>query len=209
VSRFGVLFPVLVLGIAVIVPMACGTESSSSNPSESHSATAAASSGQTPTFHRIPVTTGPPTGRDPLMEQGAKFMATVMEQKRRLERDPKDKDALRFLGNANFDINRFETAKTYYERYLEIDPAQPEVRTDLATSYYKTKDVDSALRELRAVVAQHPDHEAALFNLGLILKQDKHDNRGAIQAWEALLNSHPDHPRSAEIRKEVEAMKKS
>jgi regulator of sirC expression with transglutaminase-like and TPR domain len=79
---------------------------------------------------------------------------------------------------------------------------------DLATSYYKTTDVDSALRELRTVVAQYPDHEAALYNLGLILQQEKHDNQGAIKAWEALLQSHPNHPKSAEIRRQVEALRK-
>jgi cytochrome c-type biogenesis protein CcmH/NrfG len=143
------------------------------------------------------------------MEQGAKFMAVVMDYKRRLEKDPKDKEALLFLGNANYDINRFGQAKEYYRRYLEIDPTRAGVRTDLATSYYNTRDVDEALRELRTVVAQDPDHEAALYNLGLILWKDKKDNSGAIQAWESLLKAHPNHPKAAEIRKQIDEMKKS
>jgi cytochrome c-type biogenesis protein CcmH/NrfG len=209
VSRIRILFSILILGVAVYVPTACSTKSSSSNSSDKIRTSASSPPADAPTFRPVPVTTGPPQGRDPLMEQGAQFMATVMDHKRRLEKNPRDKEALRFMGNANFDINRFQAAKAYYERFLEIDPAQPEVRTDLATSYYKTKDVDSAVRELRAVVAQYPDHAAALYNLGLILKQDKGDTPGAIKAWEALLQSHPDHPKSAEIRREIEAMKKS
>jgi cytochrome c-type biogenesis protein CcmH/NrfG len=209
VSRIRILFSILILGVAVSVPTACNTDSSSSNFSDKKQTSASAPPADAPTFRPVPVTTGPPKGRDPLMEQGAQFMATVMDHKRQLEKNPKNKEALRFLGNANFDIDRFEAAKAYYTRYLEIDPAQPEVRTDLATSYYKTRDVDSAVRELRSVVAQYPDHAAALYNLGLILKQDKGDNHGAIKAWEALLQSHPDHPKSAEIRREIEVMKKS
>jgi len=209
VSRIRILFSILILGIAVSVPTACNTNSTSSNSSDKIQVSASPAPVDAPTFRPVPVTAGPPKGRDPMMEKGAQFMATVMDHKRRLEKDPKDKEALRFLGNANYDINRFDAAKTYYTRYLEIDPAQPEVRTDLATSYYKTRDVDSAVRELRVVVAQYPNHAAALYNLGLILKQDKGDTRGAIKAWETLLQSHPDHPKSAEIRREIEAMKKS
>jgi tetratricopeptide (TPR) repeat protein len=142
------------------------------------------------------------------MEQGAHFMSVVMDHKRRLEKDPKDKEALFFMGNANYDINRFEQAKDYYKRYLEVDPSHAGVRTDLATSYYKVKDLDSAVREWKTVVAEVPDHEAALYNLGLILWQDKHDNPGAVKAWEALLKAHPNHPKAAEVRKQIDEMKK-
>jgi tetratricopeptide (TPR) repeat protein len=150
-----------------------------------------------------------PSGRDPLMEQGAKFMAVVMDYKRRLEKDPKDKEALLFLGNANYDINRFDQAKEYYKRYLEVDPTRAGVRTDLATSYYNLKDVNSALRELRTVLSQAPDHEAALYNFGLILWKNKQDKPGAIQAWETLLKTHPNYPKAAEVRKQIDEMSKS
>ena len=142
------------------------------------------------------------------MEQGAKFMAVVMQHKQRLEKNPKDKDALMFLGNANYDISRFDQAKDYYKRYLEVDPTHVGVRTDLATSYYKIKDVDSSIRELETVVAQVPDHETALYNLGLILWQDKQDKPGAVKAWEALLKAHPNHPKAVEVRKQIAEMKK-
>jgi len=132
VSRIRILFSILILGIAVSVPTACNTNSTSSNSSDKIQVSASPAPVDAPTFRPVPVTAGPPKGRDPMMEKGAQFMATVMDHKRRLEKDPKDKEALRFLGNANYDINRFDAAKTYYTRYLEIDPAQPEVRTDLA-----------------------------------------------------------------------------
>jgi len=136
-------------------------------------------------------------------------MSVVMEYKRRLEKNPKDKEALLFLGNANYDINRFDQAKDYYKRYLDIDPTNAGVRTDLATSYYNVKDVDSALRELKSVLSQVPDHEAALYNVGLILWKDKQDKPGAINAWETLLKTHPNYPKAAEVRKQMDEIKKS
>lgn len=208
-SRFKTFFRVFMLSVAVSGLTACGSKSSPPGPSGNAQAPAPQAQGQGPTFQQAPAVTGQtPTVRDPLMEQGAKFMAVVNQYKQRLEKDPKDKDALMFLGNANYDINRFDQAKDYYKRYLEIDPTHPGVRTDLATSYYKIKDVDSAVRELKTVVAQDPEREAALYNLGLILWQEKHDNKGAVQAWESLLKAHPNHPKSAEVRKQIAEMKK-
>jgi len=201
----------VILGLA-----ACGSKSSPPGPAANVQSHPPQSQDPGPTFQKAPAVQGQtpvvpgqaPPGRDPLMEQGAHFMSVVMDYKRRLEKDPKDKEALMFLGNANYDINRFDQAKEYYKRYLEIDPKHAGVRTDLATSYYKIKDVDSALREWKTVVAQDPNHEAALYNLGLILWQDKHDNKGAVTAWEALLKAHPSHPNAAEVRKRIAELKK-
>lgn len=214
-GRFQSFFHVLILAVVVSGLTACGSKSSSTNPSPNPSPNPFAGAqpsvpqmqGDAP-FLKKQAAVGQPSGRDPLMEQGAKFMAVVNQYKQRLEKNPKDKDALMFLGNANYDINRFEQAKEYYKRYLEIDPTHPGVRTDLATSYYKTQDVDSAVRELKTVLAQIPDHESALYNLGLILRQEKHDNPGAVKVWEALLKAHPNHPKAAEVRKQIAEMKK-
>jgi cytochrome c-type biogenesis protein CcmH/NrfG len=209
VSRFQTVFRVFVLSVAVSSLAACGSKPSPPGPAGNAQSSAPQAQGQAPTVQQAPAAAGQtPSGRDPLMEQGAHFMSVVMEYKRRLEKDPKDKEALFFMGNANYDINRFGQAKDYYKRYLEIDPTHPGVRTDLATSYYKINDVDSAVRELKTVVAQDPNREAALYNLGLLLWQEKHDSPGAIKTWEALLKSHPNHPKASEVRKQIAEMKK-
>lgn len=214
--RFRSILHLLILGSVILGLAACGSKSSTPNPSVSVQLPPSKAQEAGPTFQQVPAAPGQapavpgqtPSGRDPLMEQGAKFMSRVMEYKRRLEKDPKDKEALMFLGNANYDINRFDQAKDYYKRYLEIDPKHTGVRTDLATSYYKIKDVDSAIREWKTVVAQDPQHEAALYNLGLILWQEKHDNKGAVVAWEALVKAHPNHPKSVEVRKQIAELQK-
>ena len=145
--------------------------------------------------------------RDPVMEAGARFMVRVTEYKQRLERNPEDMETLIFLGDANYDITRFEKASEYYERVLAIDPANIIVRTDLATCYYKTGQVERALNEIQTVLQQSPAHETALFNLGIILLSDKTDRKGAIEAWEKLLEEHPDSTRSRELRKTIEELR--
>ena len=208
-SRLQAFWAVLVLSVVLPGLTACGSKASSTNPSVSPTPPAMQAREQ-PAAPPSQATGAPsPSGRDPLMEQGAKFMAVVMDYKRRLEKDPKDKEALLFLGNANYDINRFDQAKEYYKRYLEVDPMRAGVRTDLATSYYNLKDVNSALRELRTVLSQAPDHEAALYNFGLILWKNKQDKPGAIRAWETLLKTHPNYPKAAEVRRQIDEMSKS
>jgi hypothetical protein len=209
VSRLQVIFSGFILTVVVAGQAACGSKAPSTGPSVSPMPIDMQDREQAESVSTQTGGTRSPSGRDPLMEQGAKFMAVVMDYKRRLEKDPKDKEALLFLGNANFDINRFDQAQKYYKRYLEVDPTRAGVRTDLATSYYNLKDVDSALRELRTVLSQAPDHEAALYNFGLILWKNKQDKPGAIQAWETLLKTHPNYPKAAEVRKQIDEMSKS
>jgi cytochrome c-type biogenesis protein CcmH/NrfG len=166
---------------------------------------------QLPLFSSTPTVSSEPSstssGRDPVMEAGAAFMARVTEYKQRLEKNPNDLEALIFLGNANYDITRFDQARTYYERALAIDPTNLRVRTDLATSYYSIGLVDKALDEMRTVLKQEPSHEAALYNLGLVLLNDKKDKKGAIEAWETLLQHHPDSPRASVLRQKLDELK--
>lgn len=209
VSRLQALWAVWILSISFIAVTSCDLKPSSPESSAAAASPVARNSDRPdhPATSESKALT--PSGRDPLMEQGARFMAVLMDYKRRLEKDSKDKEALRFLGNANYDISRFDQAKEYYKRYLELDPMSAAVRTDLATSYYHLGDVDSALHELRTVLSQTPDHEAALYNYGLILWKNKGDKSGAITAWETLLKTHPNYSKAAEVRKQMDEMKKS
>jgi cytochrome c-type biogenesis protein CcmH/NrfG len=150
----------------------------------------------------------PPVGRDPEMVAGAAFMAKVTEHKNRLEKNPKDLEALIFLGNANYDITRFDNASQYYKSALEIDPTRIHVRTDLATCYLKLGQTDNALAELQKVLKQDPDYENALYNVGLILLEIKKDNQGAIAAWEKLLKKHPDSDKAQAIRERIQKLKR-
>ena len=138
-----------------------------------------------------------------MMEAGAAFMARVNQYKERLDETPGDLEALIFLGNANYDITRFDKAVEYYERILSIDPANFHIRTDLSTSYYGIGEVDKALEEVRTVLEQNPRHETALYNLGVILLEAKKDEEGAIKSWQKLLAEHPNSLKSQPLREKI------
>ncbi len=138
---------------------------------------------------------------------GVSFMEKLEGFKKKLAKDPKDIEALIFMANANFDIQRFERAQKFYLRALEVDPNNPHIRTDLASTYRHMGNSDKAIDELDHVINEHPNHEIALYNLGIILLNDKEDGARAAKTWERLVKLNPHDPLSDELRKKISEIK--
>jgi cytochrome c-type biogenesis protein CcmH/NrfG len=147
----------------------------------------------------------PHTSENPVPSSGAPV--SFMQKLARLDKNPKDIEALVFLANANFDIQRYEKAKEFYSKALEVDPNNAHVRTDLASSYRNLGDPDQALNELNTVLKADPNHEVALYNSGIILLNDKNDTRKAIAVWEKLVQLKPNDPLSNELREKIKELK--
>lgn len=135
------------------------------------------------------------------------FMQKLNEYKARLDKNPKDVEALVFLGNANYDIQRFEKAKEFYLQALDADPHNTHVQTDLASAYRNLGDIDKALEELDRVLKVDPKHEVALYNSGIIYLNDKNDVTKATAAWEKLIQIKPNDPLSGELKKKIAELK--
>jgi len=127
--------------------------------------------------------------------------------KQRVDKDPKDVEALAAMGNINYAMRRFDHAKEWYERALKVDPNRNDTRMDLALSLRNLGKPDEAIAELKRVLKKDPKNAAALYNLGVILLEDKEDKQGAIARWEALMKAHPDYPQTAQLRQLVESIK--
>lgn len=84
-----------------------------------------------------------------------------------LDRDAKDKDALRGLGNVAYDRNDPATAMEYYRRYLEVDPGDKSVRTDMGTMLLAAKKPEEAIRAYQNVLQEDPTFFQAQFNLAI------------------------------------------
>ncbi|MFQ5597055.1 MAG: tetratricopeptide repeat protein [Nitrospiria bacterium] len=135
------------------------------------------------------------------------FMQKLQGFKARLEKDPKDLEALIFLANSNFDIQRFEKAQSLYLRALEVDPDNLHVRTDLASAYRHLGHSDKAVTALQIVLKINPNHQVALYNLGIILLNDQNDPPGAADAWERLVQINPNDPLAEELRQKIKTIR--
>lgn len=136
-----------------------------------------------------------------------KAMEEVVAYKLRVDKDPNDVEALDAMGKINLSLGRFDHAKEWYERALKVDPSRNDTRMDLALSLRYLGKPDEAISELKRVLKKDPKNAAALYNLGIILLEDKKDEQGAVARWEALMKAHPDYPQTAQLRQIVESIK--
>ena len=114
--------------------------------------------------------------------------APLLEQ---LKSDPKNPDLLAKIGNTYYDAQQFPAAIQYYQRSLQARPADVSVRTDLGTAYWYTGDADAGIQQLDQALTYDPNYANALFNLGVVQWQGKQDGKGALAAWQKLLDTNP------------------
>ncbi len=125
--------------------------------------------------------------------------AQVKPLLQRVNTNPKDVAALTELGNIYFDASQWTTAVDYYTRALNENPKNPDVRTDMGISYYYSGDADRALKEFDHALKDDPRHAQTLFNVGVVKMNGKNDPKGAIAAWESLLQIDPNYRDRAKV----------
>lgn len=117
-----------------------------------------------------------------------------------LKADPKNAKAAVELANRLYDAGRYADAVPYYRQALASEPRNANVSTDLATALFYLGRTDDALEQLNASLAIEPTHAQTLFNLGIVKKDGKKDTKGAAEAWQRLLDAHPDYPDAERVR---------
>lgn len=117
-----------------------------------------------------------------------------------LARDPKNVKAAVELANRLYDAGRYADAVPYYRQALAVEPRSANVSTDLATALYYLGRTDDALEQLDASLAIDPTHAQTLFNLGIVRRDGKKDAKGAVEAWQRLLDAHPEYPDAERVK---------
>ena len=84
-----------------------------------------------------------------------------------LQLDPDNLEALRGIGNLNYDRQKYDEAIAAYEHYLKQKPDDPEVQTDLGTMYLYTGNADQAIKRYKKAISIKPDFYDAYFNMGV------------------------------------------
>jgi tetratricopeptide (TPR) repeat protein len=156
---------------------------------------------------------GPTVKESGKNRSAADYEEEIQLSKSILEKDRNNLQALISLGNAYFDTDQYQQAIDAYSKALSIDPKNPDVRTDMGIMYRKLGQFEKALEAFRRAVQDNPKHINSRFNLGVVLKYDKKDFQGAIQAWEEFLKLEPfwdpGDERPIMVRREIESMKAS
>jgi cytochrome c-type biogenesis protein CcmH/NrfG len=123
-----------------------------------------------------------------------------------LKANPDDWDKLVQLGNLYYDNNVFPEAITYYQRAVKIRP-DPNVLTDLGTSYFNIGDSKTALAKYAEALKYDPKLVNALLNTGIVKWQGLKDPKGAIEVWEKLLRDNPNYEGKQKVQELIERAK--
>jgi cytochrome c-type biogenesis protein CcmH/NrfG len=136
-------------------------------------------------------------------------MKTVADKKAapllaQLQAKPNDSGLLTQVGAIYHSTHQFKEAASYYDKAVQADPKNVNLRNRLASSLYRSGDVDGAIAQLTDALRYQPKDANSLFNLGMIRLQGKSDGKGALGAWQQLLKSNPQ--LSAERKAEVQKL---
>ena len=194
----------LAIGIAVGY-FARGSASVSSPTTETAEAAAPNATGNAPMGSaQLPGIGSPQQQQAASPEMLAKAAEPLLAQ---LKSNPSDFDTLAKLGNVYYDSQVYPQAIDYYEKALAVQPNNPDVRTDLGTAYWYVGDPDKAIASFQKALAIRPNHPETLFNLGIVMWQGKKDPKGAVVAWEKLLQANPDSPQKDQVKTLIERAK--
>ena len=111
------------------------------------------------------------------------------------------------LGNMFFDAEQYPQAITWYEQAIAINPADPNVSTDLGVAYYYTNQPDRALAQFDKSLAADPKHIKTLLNVGIVRAFGKQDLAGAGKAWQQVVDLSPDSPEGLAAKKGLEGIR--
>lgn len=117
-----------------------------------------------------------------------------------LKADPKNAKAATELANALYDAGRFNDAVPYYQQALANGEKSPNVSTDLATALYYAGQTDAAIAQLEQSLKLDRTHAQTWFNLGIIRRDGKKDKKGAVDAWQKLLDLNPGYPEAERVK---------
>lgn len=142
-----------------------------------------------------PSTVGSPfPGTPPATSPDPALVSQILSAEASVRVDSKDVQAWTTLGNAYFDLHQAQKSVDAYAKALALDPSSPkapDLLTDQGVMYKELKEFDKAIANFRKAFKLDPKHAQSLFNLGVVLSQDKNDVPGALKAWNQVIEIAP------------------
>jgi len=134
-------------------------------------------------------------------------MARVQELSAKIKQNPRDFDSIVELANLNFDQKNYGDAVNLYKTALEVRPDALNVRTDMGTAMFYQERIDDAIAEFQQVLQSDPKNAQALFNLGVTMLHGKNDPKRALEYWERMIATNPNHPQAAFVKEQIQKIK--
>ncbi len=134
------------------------------------------------------------------------FIEQLQELEKQAGEHKNDVEARVALGNAYYDMSRFDLAIRWYEEAMTLDDRDPNMVTDLGTAYFYSGNPEKAIGLFHHSLELEADHPQTLQNLGWVQFQSE-NLEAATEAWEKLIRVHPDYQQIEAVKKQLEALK--
>jgi len=138
-----------------------------------------------------PVQTAAPMQPAPMPQSNADLSNAIAALEREVAANPSNVAAWISLGNNYFDAAQHEKSIQAYQKALALQPNNANVWTDMGIMYRRTGRPKEAVKAFDKAAEVDPKHEMSRFNKGIVLMHDLDDIKGAIKAWEDLLQINP------------------
>lgn len=112
-------------------------------------------------------------------------------------------DAALALGNTAFDHRNWAQAAAYYTQVITAGTDNPDIRTDLGTSYRNLHQPQKALEQFGIAQRLNPQHENSLLNQGIVYAFDLGDAPRALSLWRQYLQRFPKGQHVADVQKYI------
>ena len=137
------------------------------------------------------------------------FEANVAALMERVRQNPSDYSALVGLGNSYYDAGRWAEAVPWYERALQVNPEDTNVRTDLGTAHLYSGNPERAKQEWFKVLEQDPNKVETHYNLAVLYSQaNPPDLEAAAREWETVIRVAPNSEQARQAEKQLKAIGK-
>ena len=139
--------------------------------------------------------------RQPVETEATAQMREQLENQ--LASDPTNFQVLVQMGNLHFDSENFTGAAEYYRQALEVSPDNVNISTDLGTALYYSNRIAEAVVAFERSLSIAPNHPQSLFNMGVVLLEERNDTEGAIRLWQRLVDANPEYPQVEMVKDEI------
>jgi len=120
-----------------------------------------------------------------------------------VQQNPDNPEAIRRLADLNFEQQSWPRARELYTRFLELEPGNPDVLSDLGVVYRGLGEHDKALAHFDEAQRRSPEHWQSRYNEIIVLLDLKRFDE-AQQVMSELQKLQPNNPNVAELAQELQ-----
>jgi cytochrome c-type biogenesis protein CcmH/NrfG len=131
----------------------------------------------------------------------------LKELEAKIKANPKDFDSIVEMADMNFDQKNYDDAINLYKKALEIRPDALNVRTEMGTALFYQRRFDDAIAAFKESLRTNPNDAQTLFNMGVVMLHGKNDPQAALQYWQQLVDTNPNHPQAEFVKEQIKKIK--